>query len=226
MADPTARRKAYKLKQPVSRDSFLTWDLNHKSFCRQNPDWIKFLPGGTNATWKRYDEDDTQGITIYETQMRVIGGRQERVPTEHIDVTATDKARAALQEFLVVLGTYAPENFMHTIINESTSYNWVLEKIKTTFSLNTKGLGFLAVGDLKFDIGDDGQTYQQVYQAIKEFYCSSLLKKGDKHEGQPLDKNEPLTPLCKNFIVEKWLDTIHTGLKNHIRSSRGSLFTD
>ena len=133
--------------------------------------------------------------------MRVINGRQERVPTQHVDEPATNKARAALQEFLVVLGTYAPENFMHTIVNESTSYNWVLEKIKTTFNLNTRGLGFLSVGDIKFDIGEDGQTYQQMYQAIKEFYCSSLLKKGDKHEGQELDKNEPLTPLCKNFIV-------------------------
>ena len=225
-ADPTARRKAYKLKTPVTRDSFLTWDLNHKSFCRQNVEWQKFLPGGTNSTWKRYDEDDTHGITIYETQMRVINGRQERVPTQHTDETATNKARAALQEFLVVLGTYAPENFMHTIVNESTSYNWVLEKIKTTFNLNTRGLGFLSAGDIKFDIGDDGQTYQQVYQAIKEFYCSSLLKKGDKHEGQELDKNEPLTPLCKNFIVEKWLDTINPELKNHIRNTRGSLFTE
>ena len=226
MGDPTSRRKAYKLKSPVTRDSFLTWDLNHRSFCRQNTDWLQFLPGGTNAAWKRFDEDETQGINVFKTEIQDQGGQQVRVTTADLDADATNKARGSLQEFLVVLGTYAPENFLHTIVQESISYNWVLEKIKTTFSLNTKGLGFLAANDLKFDIGEDGQTYQQVYQAIKEFYCSSLLKKGDKHEGVLLDKNEPLTPLCKNFIVEKWLDTINPGLKSHIRSTRGSLFND
>ena len=226
MADPTLRRKLNKLKSPVTRDSFLTWDLNHRSFCRQNVDWLQFLPGGTNSTWKRFDEDETQGIQVFKTEMREQGGQQVRVTLNELDNEATNKARAALQEFLSILGTYAPENFIHTVVYESTSYNWVLDKIKTTFSLNTKGLGFLAASELKFDISDEGQTYQQVYQAIKEFYCSSLLKKGQMFEGKAMERDETLTPLGKNFIVEKWLDVIHPSLKSHVKSTRGSLFTN
>ena len=64
LGDPTARRKAMKLKSPVTRDSFYTWDLNHRSFCRQFQDWIQFLPDGTKETWKSYEEDRTRGITI------------------------------------------------------------------------------------------------------------------------------------------------------------------
>ena len=66
------------------------------------------------------------------------------VVTNILDEEATNKNRTALEEFLVCLGTYCPDNFMHTVVRESTSYAWVMDKIKTTFNLNTKGLGFLA----------------------------------------------------------------------------------
>ena len=115
---------------------------------------------------------------------------------------------------------------MYTVVNKSTSYNWVMNKIKSTFKLDTKGLGFLAGGDIKIDFGEDGQTYQQGFQAIKEFYCSSLLKKGAKYRGAVMEKNEPLTPLSENMIVEKWLDMIDQRLRNHIMQTRGHLFTD
>ena len=228
MGDPTSRRKAYKLKSPVTRDSFLTWDLNHQSFCRQDPEWKRFLPGQTRATWTPFDEDETRGIHIVKRE-RVDEVWRDCVDQEGNpvpDLEATDRVRSALQEFLVCLGTYAPENFMHTVTQESSSYSWVLDKIKATFNLNTKGLGFLAGGEMKIDFSEEGQTYQQGFQAIKEFYCSSLLKKGDKYKGKAFEKNEPLTPLGENMIVEKWLTMINPKLISHIRQTRGHLFTD
>ena len=45
---------------------------------------------------------------------------------------------------------------MHTVVQESSSFNWVIEKIKKTFKLETKGLGVLAGADIK------GTTLQKV----------------------------------------------------------------
>ena len=154
-----------------------------------------------------------------------MAGRQREVVTADLDVAATDKARAALADFLITLGSCAPEDFMHSVVYESTSYNCVMENIKTTYRLDTKGLGFLAANELKFDIGEDGSTHQQVYMTLKEFYCSALLKRGAIHEGLPLERDEALTPLAKNFITEKWLDAINPALKAHIKNTRGNLFT-
>ena len=136
-----------------------------------------------------------------------------------MDEDATDKMRSALEGFLVCLGTYCPDNFMHTVVQECTSYNWVMNKLKSTFKLETKGLGFLAGGDIKIDFTEEGQTYQQGFQAIKEFYCDSLLKKGAKYKGTTLVKNEPLSPLAENMLVEKWLDMIDPRLRSHIVQS-------
>ena len=224
--DPGSRRKPYKLKSPVTRDSFLTWDLNHQSFCRQDADFRKFLPGGTMATWKAFDEDETRGISVMKTNPNdgafLLDDNGDHIPDDVI----TDRLRASLSDFLVCLGTYGPEHFMHTVVQEATSYNWVIDRIKTTFKLDTKGMGFLAGSEIKIDYGEDGQTFAQGLQATREFYCNSLQKKGTKYKGKELDKNEPLTPLGENFIVETWLNGIHPKAKAHIMQTRGHMITD
>ena len=145
---------------------------------------------------------------------------------EVADDIETNKCRNALEEFLVCLGTYSPEHFMYTVIQESTSYEWVLKRIQETFNLNTKGVRFLAGCQLKTGDGEEAQTHQQKYQAVREWCCSSLLKKGDRYKGKALDKDEVLTPFGENIIVEKWLDNTHLQLKAHIMQTRGSLFTE
>ena len=97
--DPTSRRKAYRLKGSVTRDAFLTWDMNHRSFCRQFPEWLAFLPTGTRPTWTSFTEDPTRGIHVTK-----IGPGPDRL--EVADDIETNKCRNALEEFLVCLGTY------------------------------------------------------------------------------------------------------------------------
>ena len=209
-------RIAKKLEKPVTRDSFLTWNLNYQSYCRQNPAFRKFLPGGTLTTWKAYDEDETRGINVIKVNA---------AGADVLDDEATDATRSALSEFLSSLGGFYPENFTHTVVFESTSYNWVMDRIKITFKLETKGIGFLTGGNIKIDFGEDGQTHQQGFQAVKEFYCNSLQKEGSLYKEKTLTTHETLTPLSENFIVEKWLEMIDTRLKQHIAQTRGHLFT-
>ena len=116
---------------------------------------------------------------------------------------------------------------MHTVVQESTSYSWVLDRIRETFNLNTKGVAFLTGSKMKLEIGGpDGITFQQSYQARKEFYCSNLLKKGDKCKGKVLAHDEVLTPFGENIIVKEWLDGINPDLKAHIVQTRSHLFTE
>ena len=171
MEDPTSRRKAYRLKGEITRDAVLTWDMNHRSFCRQFPEWRAFLPGGTRASWKSYNEDQSRGIIIMKA------GREEN--TQETDEVETNKVRTALEDFLTCLGTYCPENFMFTVIKEATSYEWVLRSIHETFQLDNRGVNFLSGFKVKTESGEAAQTYQQRFQACHEFYSSSLLKKGE-----------------------------------------------
>ena len=101
----------------------------------------------------------------------------ELIKPQEVDQEATQKEVDLFEDFLTILGTYCPDHFSDTVYTESTSYNWVLDRIKEIFSLKTKGLGFLQGSAMKFKYSPDSQTdtftYQQGYMAIKEFYISS-----------------------------------------------------
>ena len=50
---------------------------------------------------------------------------------------------AHFEDFLTCLATHSPPNFFDTIMEEATSYNWVIDKIYETFNLKAKGEHFL-----------------------------------------------------------------------------------
>ena len=154
MGDPTSRRKAYRLKGSVTRDAFLTWDMNHRSFCRQFQEWQAFLPTGTRPSWTSFNEDQTRGINIMQAGVHAETGAAIEVPNEN----ETNKIRTALEDFLVCLGTYCPENFMFTVIKEATSYDWVLRRIQETFNLDNRGVSFLAGCKVKTEAGEEGHS--------------------------------------------------------------------
>ena len=201
--------KPYKLKpsgETLSRDDLSTWKQILLGHIRQNATWHQFLPSSaTHKEWVCTDEDVTNGL-------------------EGADETASNKLRADFQDFLTCIATYAPAGMNDTIIRESTSFDWVIDLIKNTFDLETKGENFLAIDDLKFDV-DGSSTIMQGYMETKDFVCASLIKKGDIFEGKAAAVNEVLSPTAKNFILKEFLTTVDTRLPKHIRDTRGHLFT-
>ena len=201
--------KPYKLKPtdgPMSRDDVSTWDYNLQSFCRQVENWSQFLLSGTRQNWTATDEDPTNGL---------------EADTEE----ATKKLRSTFKDFLTCVATSCPTGFMATIMRESTSYTWVLQTIKETFGLNTKGKDFLQADNIKFTFNQNF-TYQQGYMQIRDFYISSLLPTNTLFKGKTRTQTEVLSPLAEQFIIKEWLIKIDPRLPYHIRKTRGHLFTE
>ena len=194
--------KPYKLKpssgDTLTRDDLATWREVLLSYMRQNEAWKQFLPDGERPIWTAYDEGELP--------------------------VAWGDAREVHKDFLTCLATFSPAGCGETIKRESTSFNWVLDLIKDTYGLKTRGEHFLTLDDLKFDFSA-GFTYQQAYMEVKDFICAGLLQTGDRFENKPLTANEKLSPVAKNFITKEWLMKIDPRLPKHIRETRGHLFT-
>ena len=197
---PPKNIKIYKLKAsdgPLSRDDLSTWTFTVKAYARQQG-WAKFLPNGASKDWTASDEDDNNGFAN-----EVIG---------------------EFHDFITTLAANCPAGFTETVIRESTSFQWVLDHIMKTFKLTTKGESFLDGLDIKFEF-DDSFTYEQAWMMIKDKYISSLLPAGSRYRGKVLRNKEVLSPLAMNFLVREWLLKIDPRLPNHVKSSRGHLFT-
>ena len=213
--------KPYKLKptgETLSRDDLATWRQILLGHIRQNPKWLQFLPtSSVNPKWTCSDEDETNGLVEMNEPVGTAA------PT--INQTKTDVLRADFADFLTCVATYAPAGFNDTIQRESTSFNWVIDLIKSTYGLDTKGENFLGIDDLKFDF-DGGFTYQQAYMQVKDFVCAGLLKSGSMFESKKVSANETLSPTTKNFITREWLAKIDRRLPKHVKDTRGHLFTE
>ena len=202
--------RPYKLKptgEMLSRDDLSTWKQVLLGHCRQNENWQQFLPNSaTHATWKCADQDETNGLN---------------------GATAgdTNKLRSAFLDFITCVATFSPTGFNDTILREATSFNWVVDEIKKTFGLETKGESFLGIEDLKFDF-DSNFTHQQCFMEIKDFVYSSLKKIGDTvADGVAVTENEQVTYALKNFITREWLAKVDIRLPKYVKETKGHLFT-
>ena len=173
----------------------VSWDYNHQAYCRQIPEWLQWLPGGTRDGWTASDADETNGLPKL---------RKPAPNQDDIDEDATNKLRASLQNFLTCLAVNCPPGFMETVMRESSSYKWVINEIKTTYNLNTRGENFLEGNNLSFEFNKDF-TYKQGWMQTKDFYTSAMLPAGSKYMGKVLDNKETLSPLANMFLVKEWL---------------------
>ena len=204
----SAKAKPYKLKPsdgPMSRDDVSLWEYTLLAACRQVADWIQFLPGGAHSNWTPTDQDITNGL--------------------HDDNAAVrNKLRSDFANFLTCVATHCPTGFINTVMRESSSFADIVQQIKTTYGLDSKGEKFLSCMDLKLEFSNTF-TYEQGYMQIKDFFMSSLLPQGARFKNRILDRAETLSPLAENFIMKEFLIKIHPKLPEHIKSTKGHLFT-
>lgn len=214
-----ARAKPYKLKpsegDKITRDDIATWSYTILACARQVKEWKSFLPEAENSSWTCKSEDDTYGLIVRKRE-----GNQEVEDEEK-----SEQLRTNFLDFLTFVATHCPSGFMTMIMRESTSFEWIMKQLQSTYDLETRGEHFLAGNSLKFEFNATF-TYQQAFMMTKDFYLNSLLGKGTLFKGKQLTKNEELTPLAENFIVEKCLQKIDHRLLDHIRTTRGHLFTE
>lgn len=170
------------------------------------------VSGGTSHTWTAKTNDPTHGLEVKDDLNR-------------IDQDKTNELRSNLQDFLTLNASYCPSGFMNQIMRESTSFEWILDQLYETFGLHTRGENFLKGNDLKFEF-NAGFTYLQAYMKRKDFYVNLLLMRGKMYKGKELTADEVLSPLAENFIVEKCLFKIDERLPNHVKNTRGHLFTE
>jgi hypothetical protein len=210
----TKNVKIYKLKAtdgPLSRDDLSTWVFTVKSYARQHG--MQRFISGANKDWICSDEQDDNGFKVLKADRTTV------------DEEATNKLIGDFHDFLTSVAANCPTGFTDTVIRESTSFSWIVEHIKKTFKLITKGENFLDGINLKFEY-DENFTYAQGWMSIKDHYTSSLLPANSTCMGKVLTTKEILSPLAANFLVREWLVSCDPRLPAHVKNTRGHLFTD
>ena len=96
------------------------------------------------------------------------------------DETATEANRRAaelkaaetysqLEDFLSTIASKCPEGMFRTIVNEATSMEWILKRIRTAFRLQSKGINFYDATLKGYDEDRDG-SYDVAFMKLKDMF--------------------------------------------------------
>ena len=208
------KAKPYKLKPTdgvMSRDDVAMWEYTLLASCRQITSWRQFLPGQINENWTATDDDVNNGLEV--------------IDDNGVNEEETDELRRNFADFLTCVATHCPTGFMDTVMRESTSFKDIVSQIKVTYGLQSKGEKFLNCIDIKFEFSEKF-TYEMGYMQLKDFFMSSLLPNGSTFKGRLTNGAETLSPLAENFIMKEFLEKVHPKLPEHVKNTKGYLFTE
>ena len=130
-----------------------------------------------------------------------------------------------LEDFLSTVASKCFDGIFRTIVDEATSTELILKRIRTAFRLQSKGINFYGTTKQGYDEDKDG-SYDVAYMKMKNMFEDLLLPQGANYYGAKLVTDEALTPLSESFIVIKWLNSIDPRLPKHIKENRTHWFND
>ena len=215
--------KPYKLDHNnLSLDKLEGWITILKAFAGSDPRYIKFMEGGANERWTPADEDATRGLVV-QAVLPQNPNEQQQQDAEDLALARTLRLRSECQEFLSLIGSYTPEGLFRPTVQESSSLRWIIDTIKTTFNLQTRGENLVLGQNMTFD--KSRETYQQFYMRLRSFHMESLLPAGTNFKGRALQAQETMSPLAETLIVNMWLTKMDPRLPNHVKATKSFLFT-
>ena len=92
------------------------------------------------------------------------------------------KISGQLEDFLSTIASKCLEGMFRTIVNEATSIEWILKRIRTAFRLQSKEINFYNATLYGYDEDKDG-SYDVSYMKLKDMYEDILLPQGANYHG-------------------------------------------
>ena len=113
-----------------------------------------------------------------------------------------NKIQKELRQFVSLIGKYVHPDYYNPIVKHSTSLQWIYNKIRQDYAIETKGVHFMNIIDLKWDPTGE-QTPIGFYNQYRSMIISNLANKGDQIEwkNETLTNDEKLTPSHEDLIL-------------------------
>ena len=188
--------------EKITDVQFDIWREELEIYLEQEKKFEKFMPGGRYEQW----------LAAEDNPQRII---QAKDPDKEYELT---KIRKELRQFISLIGKYVHNDYYNPIIKHSTSLSWIYKKIRQDYAIETKGVHFLNVIDLKWDPTGD-QTTIGFYNQYRSMIMSNLGTAGEKitWRNETLTTDEKLSPSHEDLILLNVLQIIHNKLPAYVK---------
>ena len=205
----------------VKKDEFETFWHILITYCQQDSDYLEFFEGGAFANWEALSVNPSRGINIPVDQTTVILDQAAAVrEANKLSVTK----RATLNSLLTTIAAFCPEGLFKTVLTDSTSINWIRNRLVKVCNIESNGRHLPKVLNIKYNRGEESPA--AFFERIKSTFLDSLVPAGTFFHGVPLQSQETISPTFESMIVIMCLKAIHPELPDFIMQNKGMLFTN
>lgn len=189
----------------ISDVDFLTWRNELINYLGQDDNFEIFYTNGFYSTWTAAENDE------------------KRISQPQGEDTAADlsKRRRQLHNFLTITAGCCHKDHYMTILQQSTSFEWIWQEIRNIYQITHRGKDFLNIVDIKWDPTTMSAT--TVYNAYRAKIIENLKPAGTKvtWKNTTLTSNEALSPTFEDHILISVLQLIDARLPSKVREIYG-----
>jgi len=193
----------------ISEQRFLKYKTELEVYLASDERFRQFLPKGAYEVWNSA-EGGNERITDKK--------KVKRDNVEVDDTVSLEDRNRDLTLFLSLIAKTVTENHYGVVMENSISLQFIYNMLRTDYNIQTKGIHFLNVLDLKFDKGTMKPIW--FYYHYRTIVLNNLAKEGDniEYKGPHYRQlKEIIGPTFEDFIFLEVLRLIDNRLPGYIR---------
>ena len=198
-------------REGVTDTDLNTWINEIFNYLNQEDDFHLFKKGGPYESWQAAE---------------VNPDRIAALAQQDVEANNLNKRRRQLHNYLTIIAGCAFKDQYMVIINQSTSFEWIWNELKTVYQITSRGKDFLSIVDIKWDPTTTSAI--SVYNSYRAKILENLKPSGThiKWKQQTLTADESLTPTFEDHILLTVLQIIDTRLPAKVREVYGPRMED
>ena len=197
-------------REGVTDTDLNTWINEIFNYLNQEDDFNMFQKGGVYQTWQAAEVNPNRIATAAEDDGQA----------------NLNKRRRQLHNYLTIIAGCAFKDQYMVIINQSTSFEWIWNELRTVYQITSRGKDFLSIVEIKWD--PTSTSAIAVYNSYRAKILENLKPAGThiKWKQQTLTVDESLSPTFEDHILLTVLQIIDPRLPAKVREVYGPRMED
>ena len=206
-------------EKKLSETQFNIWREELEVYISQEKCFKIFLPGQQYDQWESAEAYSHRIRNLRPEDTLQANGDRNEVDAHMENEEKLSDIRVNLRTVLAIVGKCVAEGHYNSVVRHSTSLNWIYDTIRSDYDIQTKGIHFLNVIELKYD--PDRHTPVAYYNEYRTMIVNNLARAGDTiryKNNENLDEDEKMSPMIEDLILLNVIREIDPRLPLYVKN--------
>ena len=203
----------------LTETQFSIWKEELEVYLSQEKSFKIFLPNGSYHNWESAETYNNRVRRLNENDRTRISNNVNVERANTLDEEKLADIQTNLRTLLSIVGKCVSEGHYNSVVRHSTSLSWIYDMIRSDYDIQSKGIHFFNVIDIKYD--PDKFTAVSFYNSYRTIIVNNLAKNGDiiKYKNdEVLNIDEKMTPMLEDIVLLNVIREIDERLPAFVRN--------